>query len=696
MSGAEIPGVAGGRVRIGVDSGGTFTDISLYDEASGEISIWKTPSTPDDPSRGIIEGVRQAIERFVGDTARVSYFGHGTTVATNAVIQKRGARTGLITTKGFRDVLEIARQTRASLYNLKVRRPEPLAPRDLRFEAVERMTFEGAVQDPLDKASVRAAARALKEMGVASIAVCLLNAYRNPAHEQAVRRILEEETPEAFLSISTEIAPEYREYERSSTAVLNAYVGPIMRFYLERLSRRLGELGVTATPHLTQSNGGVISFEHAQRQPVRTILSGPAAGVIGATAVAVLAGHPDIITFDMGGTSTDVALIEKATPRFAIDAEVHGYPIRVPMLDIETVGAGGGSIASVDRGGLLEVGPASAGANPGPACYELGNTQPTVTDANVLLQVLNPTHLLAGRMTISQDAARAAMRRLADQLGLDVMAAAQGVVSMAVANMVRAVRVISVERGHDPRDFTLVAFGGAGPLHAARLARELGLARVLVPKSPGVLCALGLLLSDLKTTFSATRLCRLETGEEREIAAGFEAVVERAREWFEAEGTVPEDRGINLSLDMRYAGQGHELNVACEAGADDNALIATLKAGFERAHTQMYGYVAPEEPIQITTFRAEAVARVEKAPLAAHAPATGPAAQAIMGRRDVYLPETGGFAPCPIYDREKLGPGHAIDGPAVVEQMDCTTLILPGQRARVDAWLNLIIAEGAP
>ncbi|HSV78494.1 MAG TPA: hydantoinase/oxoprolinase family protein [Ramlibacter sp.] len=692
MLDAVVQGKATQGLRIGVDSGGTFTDVTLYNEATGTLSVWKVSSTPDDPSRGIIEGVTQALERFGGGQgAQVVYFGHGTTVATNAVIQKRGAKTGLITTQGFRDVIEIGRQSRPSLYDLTVAKPEVLATRDNRHEVKERITWEGEIQAPLDVESVREAARKLKAAGALSIGVCLINSYRNPAHEQEIKRILAEEVPEAFVSISSEIAPEYREVERTSTVLVNSYVGPIIRAYLKSLAPRLREAGVQVRPNLTQSNGGVISFDQAQQQPVRTILSGPAAGVVGATAVAKLAGHPNIITFDMGGTSTDVALIENATPRFALETEVHGHPLRVPMLDIETVGAGGGSLAAVDKGGLLEVGPASAGAFPGPACYEQGNEQPTVTDANVVLQVLNPEYLLAGRMKISQAASRAAIQRLADQLKLDVMTAAQGIVSMAIANMVKAVRVVSVERGHDPRDFTLVAFGGNGPLHAARLARELGISTVLVPKAPGVLCSLGLLLSDLKTSFSATRLCLLTPESVGAMHATFQLLEDKAKAWFDHEEVAAADRGVEYSLDMRYVGQGHELNVKCTRGANPKTLIAELHEGFERLHQQMYGYTVPEEAIQITTFRIEAIARVDKAPLAVYPKAETPVADAIMAHRQIYTPEANGWVNCPIFDRNKLGPGHAVNGPAIIEQMDTTTLVLPGQTATVDDFLNLTI-----
>jgi len=678
-------------LRIGVDSGGTFTDITLYDEATGRISVWKVSSTPDDPSRAIAEGVAQAIARFAPPGAEIGYFGHGTTVATNAVIQRKGAPTGLITTEGFRDVLEIGRQIRPSQFNLKAQKAEALASREHRLEVIERITWEGKVQQTLDEESVRRAARRLSDAGIASVVVSLINSYRNPEHEHAIRAILEGEFPEFFVTLSTDIAPEYREYERTATAVVNGYVGPVMRHYLARLAPRLAEAGVAAPPHLMQSNGGTISFEQAQLQPVRTILSGPAAGVVGATAVAGLAGHANIITFDMGGTSTDVALVEASTPRLATEVVVHGQPLLVPMLDIETVGAGGGSIASVDSGGLLEVGPQSAGAFPGPACYEQGNAEPTVTDANVLLQVLNPVALLGGRMPISQAASHAAVARLAERLGVDVIDAAQGIVAMAVANMVRAVRVISVERGYDPREFTLVAFGGAGPVHATRLARELGMQRVLVPRSPGVLCALGLLLSNLKSSFSATRLFTLDEASVPEIEAAFDALDRKVADWRTQEGAPADRCQVECLADMRYVGQGHALNVPCARGLSPATFALELRGAFERLHEQMYGFTAPDQPVQITTLRAAATVDVDKAELVEHPPATTMVEAAIGGRRDVWLPEAGGFVSCPLYERERLGSGHAFAGPAIIEQMDCTTLVLPGQRVHVDPFLNLVI-----
>jgi N-methylhydantoinase A len=398
--------------RVGVDSGGTFTDICLFDERSGRIAVWKVSSTPTDPSQAVAEGLDEALARIAAHASDVSFFGHGTTVATNALIQHHGAPTGLITSDGFRDLLEIGRQKRPDLYDLQADKPPVLIERRLRREVPERLRHDGRVEIPLDLEAVRSAARALREASVEAVAVCFLYAFLDPAHEAAAKRIVSEEFPEAFVCASHEVAPEFREYERLSTTVVNAYLGPVMAFYIRGVADRLCALGVTASPHLTQSNGGVIDFDTAARLPVRTVLSGPSTGVVGAQVTARLAGEHDIITFDMGGTSTDVALLQGGEARLAREAFVHGYPIKAPMLDIHTVGAGGGSIAFVDRGGLLKVGPRSAGANPGPACYDHGNSEPTVTDANVVLQTLNPTHLLGGRMKVRNDLARAAIDRV--------------------------------------------------------------------------------------------------------------------------------------------------------------------------------------------------------------------------------------------------------------------------------------------
>ncbi len=678
-------------MRVGVDSGGTFTDVCLIDDATGRITVWKVASTPDDPSRGIARGVREALAQDGARAADIGYFGHGTTVATNALIQHRGAKTGLITTDGFRDLLEIGRQKRPALYDLQADKPPVLVPRDIRLEVPERVLHDGSVELPLDAAAFRTAVRRLRDAGVAAVAVCFLYGFLRTDHEAMARRILAEEFPAAFVSISHEVAPEFREFERLSTTVVNAYLGPVMHGYIEQLSGRLHELGVPATPHLTQSNGGVISFAQAARLPVRTVLSGPATGVVGAQQVARLAGFSELITFDMGGTSTDVALLSNGQCRMAGEAVVHGYPIKTPMLDIHTVGAGGGSIAFIDRGGLLKVGPRSAGADPGPACYGRGNTEATVTDANVVLGTLNPDFLLGGRMPVRHDLARDAIGRLADRLGTDVISTAQGIVSVVTANMARAIRVISVQRGYDPRDHTLVAFGGAGPLHAARLARELDIGRILVPRHPGILCAMGLLLTDLRADFAITRRRVLQANVLPDVAAAFDELTARADAWFEAEGIAAADRRITRTVDMRYAGQNYELSVALPAGPVAPATLDVLADGFAAAHQRAYGFVAENDPVELVTFRAEATGLVHKAKFRPEPQAGAVPASAAIGERQVWLPEAGGLVRCPVYNREELRAGNRIAGPAIVEQMDATTLVLPGVTGRVEPYLNLVL-----
>ena len=677
--------------RVGVDSGGTFTDLCLFDDDSGRVEVWKVPSTPDDPSRGIAEGTSEAVGRVGARLAEIGYFGHGTTVATNALIQLRGVRTGLIATDGFRDLLEIGRQKRPDLYDMQADKPQVLVSRDLRLGVAERVRHDGQVEVALDETGLRAAAETLRDAGVQAVAICFLYGFLRPAHEQRAREIVSEILPDAFVSTSHEVAPEFREFERMSTAVVNAYLGPVMRRYIDRLGARLAEDGLTAAPHLTQSNGGVIGFDQAARLPVRTVLSGPSTGVVAAQALGAMVGIPELITFDMGGTSTDVALLSGGQCRLASEAVVHGYPIKAPMLDIHTVGAGGGSIAFIDSGGLLKVGPRSAGADPGPVCYGRGNQEPTVTDANVVLQTLNPTHLLGGRMAVRQDLARAAIERLAGPLGLDVMATAQGIVSVVTANMARAIRVISVQRGYDPRDYTLVAFGGAGPLHAARLARELDIPRVLVPRNPGILCAMGLLLTDLRADFASTTLLTLGAGAVAPVEAAFGGLAARAGDWFAAEHIPPEARRTTRTVDMRYAGQNYELPIPMPDGAIGTATMDALAAAFDAAHRRMYGFAAEGETVQLVTMRVEAAGVVPKAAFQPRPVGPPDPADARIGVREVWLPEAGGFVRCPVFDRDRLAPGHRLPGPAIVEQMDATTVIPPGMTATVEPYGNLIL-----
>ncbi len=677
--------------RIGVDSGGTFTDVCLFDEDSGKVEIWKVSSTPDDPSRGITTGVVEGLDQ-VGKTAKdLSFLGHGTTVATNALIELRGVKTGLIVSDGFRDLLEIGRQKRPNLYDMNAEKPEQLVSRDLRREVPERMKYDGTIDVPLDEAALRVELRELAGQDIKSLAVCFLYGFLNTEHEELAKRVIAEELPDVFVSTSHDVAPEFREFERLSTTVVNAYLGPVMQRYIRRLKENLAEIGLEIAPQLTQSNGGVIGFDTAANLPVRTVLSGPSTGVVAAQAIGKMSGFDNIITFDVGGTSSDVALLQNGVCQLTGEADVHGYPIKAPMLDIHTVGAGGGSIAHVDSGGLLKVGPRSAGAHPGPVCYGLGSTEPTVTDANIVLQTLNPVEILGGRMKVRRDLAVESVQRLADKLGLGVMETAQGIISVVTANMAKAIRVISVQRGHDPRDYALMAFGGAGPLHAARLARELDMGKVIVPLTPGTLCALGLLLTDLRADFAISRLLPLDDSALASIDAGFADLMGQAGAWFDAEEISEDRRVMTRTADMRYMGQNYELSVAVPAGPITPETFKALEEGFEAAHRQRFGFVAEGEQIQLVTLRLEAAGVVNKAQFKPQPVEGHDASAAQIDTRDVYMAEAGDFVSCAVYARDRLRPGNVIQGPAIVEQMDTTTVILPDMSGTVDTYLNLIL-----
>jgi N-methylhydantoinase A len=678
-------------VRAGVDAGGTFTDICLI-TSEGALSVHKLASTPDDPSNAIAQGVDFVIEAGSHSSSDIRYLGHGTTVATNALLQGRGARTGAVTTHGFRDLLELARQMRPHLYDLQADKPRLLVPRHLRFEVPERLRADGSIHTPIDLDAVRETVRELREAGVESVAVCLLYSYLNPAHEDAIGAIINEEFPEAFLSLSHDVVAEFREYERLSTTVVNSFVGPIMSRYIQRLRNRFHDAGVPVEPYITQSNGGVISLDVAAETPVRTVLSGPAAGVVGAIDVATSAGFPNLITFDMGGTSTDVALVNDGEPSMKLDQEVAGHPIRTPMLDINTVGAGGGSIAWIDTGGHLKVGPQSAGADPGPACYGLGGRDATVTDANVALGLLSREALLGGRMPIDASLADTAIADLADRMNLEPERVAQGVIDLATVNMARAIRVISVERGYDPRDYVLVAFGGAGPLHAGRLARELEIPKILVPAIPGILCAYGLLVADLRTDFSRTHVIPVATQSLGTFNQTFAELERDARLWFERENLGEEERRMRRIADLRYVGQNYELPIPVPDGPLTGASLSEINERFHAAHELAYGYAAPDEPVQLATFRLEAYGLVAPPTLVRNV-GGGDLNDALAGQRDVWMPEAGGRATVPLYDRSRLSSGLEITGPAIIEQMDATVLILPGQFGIVDPYGNLIIEE---
>lgn len=680
------------RLRVGVDVGGTFTDVCLFDEETGKVFVEKVASTSDDSSIGICQGLEIILAQIGARGHEIVYLAHGTTVATNTLIQHNGARTGLLTTRGFRDLLEIARQTRSNLYDLQIDKPPSLVPRDLRLEVEERVYSDGRILIPLNRASVEDALLKLKQAAVDAVAVCLLHAYVIPDHERIIKQLAGEIFPQAYLSASHEVTPEFREYERLSTTVVNAYLGPVINHYMIQLEKRVKELGVATDVYITQSNGGIISLERARDNSVRTVLSGPSTGVIGASHTAAMAGESSIITFDMGGTSTDVCLVEDNQPHVTTQREIEGYTVKTPMIDVHTVGAGGGSIAWIDSGGHLKVGPQSAGSTPGPVCYGKGGRNVTVTDANVVLQTLNPRHLLGGRMSIDATASREAIAELAAEMGMDVMDVARGIIAVVVANMVRAVRVISVQRGYDPRAFTLVGFGGAGPLHAGWIARELNMKKILIPERPGIECAFGILTTDMRSDFTQTRITLPDARQLSDINDILAQLEDQARQWLEAEKLPTDKRAVRRSVDMRYTGQNYELSIPLPGGILQEKHLNQLIRDFYEAHERTYGYKTEGEPTQLVTFRVEALGLTPKVSLSRYSLDGENPAGALLDEREVYLGrEMGGTLVCPIYERDKLNPGNRIDGPAVVEQMDATTVILPGQQARMDEYRNLII-----
>jgi N-methylhydantoinase A len=676
--------------RIGIDVGGTFTDFTLVDEDRGGVAFFKVPSTPHDPSEAIDHGIQGLMAEHGIAPSQIAHIGHGTTVATNLIIERKGAVCGLLTTKGFRDVLEIGRQVRPHLYDYNVIKPAPLVPRALRREVSERLSAKGAVQVPLDEDDVRAAARVLRGAGVEAVAICFLHSYRNPAHEQRARDIVREIMPEAYVSISSDVLPEFREYERLSTTALNATVGPRMERYLQRFLDRVADAGIACEPFTIHSNGGLMSVQTVRHYPVRTCLSGPAAGVVGAAVVGRIAGFPEIVTFDVGGTSTDVSLIHGGKPVFTSNRQVAGYPVKTPMVDIHVIGAGGGSIAWIDETGSLKVGPHSAGAVPGPVGYGRGGSEPTITDAMFTLQRLNPHSLLKGKMPVSAAAARGVIQdKVATPLGLTLEAAAEGIIRIANANMSRAIRSVSTERGHELSRFVLFAFGGAGPLHAMDVAKECGIPYVVVPQEPGTMCARGMLLTDISFDFVESDIALVDAENWSRIAGKFARLRTEAEAWLAREGVAPAARAFESVIDARYVGQNFEVQVAMPA---DGALgYAGFEARFHEAHLREYGYNVPGRAIEIINCREKAVGAVIKAPMArlAAAPPAAPAS-----RRDIYFGAAHGWLPTPVYDRERLGAGAAFDGPAVFEEMSSTTVIAPGQHAHVDDYGNLIVRIG--
>jgi N-methylhydantoinase A len=661
---------------VGVDTGGTFTDLVLVQD--GSLRVHKVLSTPDDPSRAILAGLRHL---DVLDDLDVLV--HGSTVATNAVLERKGVATGLITTAGFRDVLEIGRQTRPSLYNLRVEGIQPLVPRRLRAEVVERLDERGNVLIELDEASLAAALDLLKTSGVEAIAISLLFSFANPEHE---RRVAEAARAlGVYVSASCDVVPEFREYERTSTVVLNAYVGPLIDRYLERLEAALPDAAIL---RIMQSNGGSISSATARREAARTLLSGPAAGVVGAAFVARASGIERIITLDIGGTSTDVAVVDGAALE-TTSGKVAGYPIKLPLLDIHTIGSGGGSRAWFDVGGALRVGPASVGADPGPAAYDRGGSAATLTDAHVLLGRLIPDAFLGGSMRLKPERASEAIATIAQHMDFSVEEAALGIIRIANANMEAAIRLISVERGGDPRQYTLVAFGGAGPLHACDLATALRIPRVLVPATPGVLSALGMLIADTLKDYVRTIMLPIEDALTA-ISSTLSTLAEQGRSDLLAEGIAGESIVLERSLDLRYSGQSYELTIPF---LDD---IGRSIHDFHAEHERRFGYADPHERIQVVNVRLKARGVTTAPALDQPAAQPGSVVEPLMTRPVVFASLEGPAKhDTPVFERTDLKPGYDLLGPAIITQYDTTTVVPPGWHVQVDAPGNLII-EAAP
>jgi N-methylhydantoinase A len=683
------------KIFVGIDTGGTFTDLVAADLDSGHYHYHKVPTTTGDPARGILEGIAEVLDQNQLPRQDVAFLVLGTTLATNAVLEGKWAATGVITTAGFRDVLELARQRRPHYFNLDIPKPMPPAARDCRLEVTERVAQDGAVVTPLVEDDVRRAVEVLKAKKVEAVAICFMHAYANADHEERARALVKSLWPEIYLCTSNEVLGEFREFERFSTAAVNASLMPIMDRYMERFEAGVKALGVRDTPRVMQSNGGAVSPGAVRKMPVNTFFSGPAGGVIGSVGLSRQLKAPNLITFDMGGTSTDVCLIRDGEPAKKSERQMGGFPVRTRTLDIHTIGAGGGSIAWIDAGGLLKVGPQSAGAYPGPAAYGRGGTKATVTDANVVLGRLSPKSLLGGRMAMHPEKARAAIDELAKSLGVDAIKAAAGVIEIINVNMMGAVRVISVEQGEDPRDFTLVAFGGAGPLHAADVARNMGMKRVLVPPRPGLLSAIGLLHADVRGDFSLTRLLRAEAKNLKAFNAGFADLKKRGAEWLRGEGKNEGERKAQFDwfVDLRYFCQNFELIMPLTQERLSAPSLARLTAAFHKRHKAFYGYDMPAQPVEIVNLRL-VVTAARKAPAAAKASGKGQLKQMVMDRRRVWFADTG-FVATPVYQRELLPVNWRASGPAIIEQMDATTVVPPKARVHNDAvgYLHLTLGD---
>jgi N-methylhydantoinase A len=681
----------------GVDVGGTFTDVIVADTETSEVWIHKLASTPDDPSEGLIAGVGAAD----GEPAAIDTLLHGTTIATNALLQHEGAKVGMITTRGYRDILHIARHQRPQHYSIHQEVPwqdRALIRRRYRKVVTERVGPGGEVVTPLAEEEVAEVAKELRDQGVEAVVIGFINSYRNPVHEERAREIVLSVYPDVFVTTSASVFPQFREYERFTTAAINGFVGLKVRNYLERLRDRMSDTGMRAELRLMRSNGGVVTSEVARQAPATLLLSGPAAGVLAGAHVGRSCGHENLITFDVGGTSADIGIV---TPRGIIEATardtfIAGYPILVPMIDVHTVGAGGGSIAYVDAGGAFRVGPRSAGAEPGPACYGRGGEEATVTDANVVLGRLRPQHFLGGEMKIEPALATAAVERLSSQLALSPAETAAGVITLVNHNMANAIRSRTIQKGHDPRRFTLVAFGGAGPLHAAEVARSLDIPQVLVPIYPGLTSAMGLLSTDLKYDLIQNEFMLDREADLDKLNADFARLDAEAREQLQRDDVPEEKITIVHAADCRYVGQGYELRVGMPSGTLDEEGLKTFTSDFHRLHQEEYGHVFPANPIQIVNIRVVASGEMPKLPTLP-APSATSLADARIDETAVQFSENGavGARPTAFYHRDRLPVGERVEGPAVLVQFDSTIVVPPGASAETLPTGDVLLSVGA-
>lgn len=682
-------------MRVAVDIGGTFTDVVAFDEATGSVRLAKALSTHAELARG----VEDALVRGQVPLGETSSLIHGSTIVINAVVERNGAKTALITTRGFRDVYEIGRINRPESFNPRFRKHRPLVPRELIFEIPERMLADGTERTPLDEEAARAVAAILKEEGVEAVAILFLHSYRWPEHEIWMAEILRQADPTLFISASHELSREYREYERTSTVAANAYVGPKVSTYLNDLERRLESGGFGGDLLIMQSNGGLCDASLARRQCIQMIESGPAGGVVGTIAVCEALGVEAAIAFDMGGTTAKACVIRRGEPSLSPDYFIGGYneglAIRIPVLDIVEVGTGGGSIAFLDEGGALHVGPRSAGAEPGPASYGRGGAEPTVTDANVVLGRLAPEQFLGGEMRLDRAAAETALRaRISGPLHVDLERAAAGMLDVATSAMANGVRQVTLQRGLDPRDFTLFAYGGGGPLHAAAVARELSIRRVVIPRSPGHFSALGMLLADVRRDYVQTLFARLDDLSMADFEAAFRRLEAEGRTALERSGIATEQIAFERAADMRYAGQEHSVAVRMPASVGEEASREEVKRLFDEAHERLYSHSAPEESADLVSVRVSAIGRLNKPKLPEiDQGGQTPAEKARRGRRTVVFAGQGALTAA-VFDRDELLSGNVIEGPAVIEEAASTTVIEPGDTVTVNRYGHLLMSLG--